>query len=96
MKFFIKIFTFLFFIFLLTPSFLSVVEGKEKIAFYFDLDDEEEEENQQEIKFLNVNFSIEKNDFFNFTPHSNALIAFDNKFKHDYFFSSIFSPPPNL
>jgi hypothetical protein len=93
MKFFVKIFTFLFFIFLLTPSVLSVVEGKEKIAFYYDL---EEEENQQEIKFLSIPLSIAKIDCFNFSTHSIALIAFDNKFKHDYFFSSVFSPPPDL
>jgi len=72
---------------------LSVVEGKEKIAFYYDL---EEDENQHEIKFFNVNLSFEKIDCFNFSSHSKAQIAFDNKFRHDYFFSSIFSPPPDL
>ena len=92
MKFTVKIIIFVFFIFLSTPTIVSLIEKNTDISFFYSSGELEEmhKDVKSEFKFDTFSFA-----FFNL-PLKSSLILFENLSKHDNISSSIFIPPPDL
>jgi len=91
MKIAVRIFIFVFFIFLSTPTIVSLIEKATDTSCFYSMT--EEEVSQKEIKsqiivhnsFPQINFSIQKN----------SKIHSVNILRHDSISSKIFIPPPD-
>ncbi len=91
MKIAVRIFIFVFFIFLSTPTIVSLIEKATDTSCFYSMT--EEEVSQKEIKsqiivqnsFPQINFSIQKN----------SKIHSVNVLRHDSISSKIFIPPPD-
>ena len=91
MKIAVRIFIFVFFIFLSTPTIVSLIEKATDTSCFYSMT--EEEVSQKEIKtqiivynsFPQINYSIQKN----------SKIHSVNILRHDSISSKIFIPPPD-
>jgi len=92
MKFTVKIIIFVFFIFLSTPTIVSLIEKNTDISFFYSAAELEEmhKDVKSEFKFDSISFV-----FFNQQKLS-SLILSDNLSKHNNIATSIFIPPPDL
>lgn len=92
MKFTVKIVIFVFFIFLSTPTIVSLIEKNTDISFFYSVAELEEmhKDVKSEFKFDSISFV-----FFNQQKLS-SLILSDNLSKHINIATSIFIPPPDL
>ena len=92
MKFAVKIVIFIFFIFLSTPTIVSLIERNSDISIFYgsaELEDMQKEV-KLEFKFDTFSFAFFKQ------PKMSSLILSENLSKHDNISTSIFIPPPDL
>jgi hypothetical protein len=92
MKFTVKIIIFMFFIFLSTPTIVSLIEKNTDISFFYSSADLEDMHKEVKLEFKFDTFSYA---FFNL-PKKSSLILSENLSKHDNISTSIFIPPPDL
>jgi hypothetical protein len=92
MKIAVRIFIFVFFIFLSTPTIVSLIEKATDTSCFYSMT--EEEVSHKEIK-SEYKFDSETILFF-YQPQISNLIHSENLSKHDNISSSIFIPPPDL
>lgn len=91
MKFTVKIVIFVFFIFLSTPTIVSLIEKNMDISIFYSSAELEEMHKEVKSEFKFDTFSIV---FFN-QPRMSSLILSENLSKHDNIATSIFIPPPD-
>ena len=92
MKFAVKIVIFIFFIFLSTPTIVSLIERNSDISIFYgsaELEDMQKEV-KLEFKFDTFSFAFFKQ------PKMSSLILSENFSKHDNISTSILIPPPDL
>ncbi len=92
MKIAVKIVLFLFFIFLSTPTIVSLIEKNTDISFFYSAAELEEINKDVKSEFKFDTFSI----LFFSQPRMSSLILSENLSKHDNISSAIFIPPPDL
>ena len=92
MKFTVKIVIFVFFIFLSTPTIVSLIEKNTDISFYYSAAELEDMHKDVKLEFKFDTFSFA---FFNL-PKMSIIVLSENLSKHDNISSSIFIPPPDL
>lgn len=92
MKIVVKIILFVFFIFLSTPTIVSLIEKNMDISIFYSIAelDEINKDVKSEFKFDTFSFS-----FFNL-PKKSSLILSENLSNHDNVSCAIFIPPPDL
>jgi hypothetical protein len=91
MKTAVKIVIFIFFIFLSTPTIVSLIEKKMDISIFYSTAEFEEINKDVKSEFKFDTFSIV---FFS-QPRISSLILSKNLSKHDNIATSIFIPPPD-
>ena len=92
MKLIIKVVIFVFFIFLSTPTILSLIEKNTYVSFFYSAAELEDMNKDVKLEFKFDTFSIS---FFNL-PKKSSIVLSENLSKHDNISSSIFIPPPDL
>lgn len=92
MKVAVKLVLFVFFIFLSTPTIVSLIEKNTDITFFYSSAELEEMHKEIISEFKFDTFSIV---FFK-QPRMSSLILSENLSKHDNIATSIFIPPPDL
>jgi hypothetical protein len=92
MKFTVKIVIFIFFIFLSTPTIVSLIEKNTDISFFYSAAELEDMHKDVKLEFKFDTFSFA---FFNL-PKLSSIVLSENLSKHDNISSSIFIPPPDL
>ena len=92
MKIAVKIVIFVFFIFLSTPTIVSLIEKNTDISFFYSAAELEEINKDVKSEFKFDTFSI----LFFSQPRMSSLILSENLSKHDNISSAIFIPPPDL
>ena len=92
MKFTVKIVVFVFFIFLSTPTIVSLIEKNTDISFFYSSAELEDMHKDVKLEFKFDTFSF----VFLKLPKKSSLILSENLSKHDNISSSIFIPPPDL
>ena len=92
MKIAVKLVLFVFFIFLSTPTIVSLIEKNTDISFFYSSAELEEMHKEMKSDFKFETFSLV---FFN-QPRMSSLILSENLSKHDNIATSIFIPPPDL
>jgi hypothetical protein len=92
MKFTVKIVIFIFFIFLSTPTIVSLIEKNTDISFFYSAAELEDMHKDVKLEFKFDTFSFA---FFNL-PKLSRIVLSENLSKHDKISSSIFIPPPDL
>ncbi len=92
MKFTVKIVIFVFFIFLSTPTIVSLIEKNTDIYFFYSSAELEDMHKDVKLEFKFDAFSFS---FFNLLKMS-SLVLSENLSKHDNISYSIFIPPPDL
>jgi hypothetical protein len=92
MKVATKLVLFVFFIFLSTPTIVSLIEKNTDISFFYSSAELEEmhKEIKSEFKFDTFSILTFKQ------PRISSLVLSENLSKHDNIFSSIFIPPPDF
>ena len=92
MKFAVKIVTFIFFIFLSTPTIVSLIEKNTAISFFYSSAELEDMNKDVKLEFKSDTFTIV---FFSQLRISSLIIT-KNLSKHYNISKSIFIPPPDL
>ncbi len=92
MKFTIKVVIFVFFIFLSTPTILSLIEKNTDVSFFYSSAELEDMHKDVKLEFKFDTFSFS---FFTL-PKKSSIVLSENLSKHDNISSSIFIPPPDL
>ena len=92
MKFTVKLVIFIFFIFLSTPTILSLIEKNTDVSFFYSSAELEDMHKDVKLEFKFDTFSFS---FFNL-PKKSSLVLSKNVSKHDNISSSIFILPPDL
>jgi hypothetical protein len=94
MKYLSCIVLFLFVSFLSMPTIVTLIEKNTDSSIFYSFS---EEDLHKDVKEIKANLKEEANFvIFNWNPTPKAKIIFENVSKHDTFFASIFSPPPEL
>ena len=92
MKFTVKLVIFIFFIFLSTPTIVSLIEKNTDISFFYSSAELEDIHKDVKLEFKFDTFSFA---FYNLPKMSNVVLS-ENLSKHDNISTSIFIPPPDL
>ena len=92
MKFTVKLVIFIFFIFLSTPTIVSLIEKNTDISFFYSSAELEDMHKDVKLEFKFDTFSFA---FYNLPKMSNVVLS-ENLSKHDNISTSIFIPPPDL
>jgi hypothetical protein len=92
MKFTVKIVIFIFFIFLSTPTIVSLIEKNNDSSIFHISAELEDIHKDVKLEFKFDTFSFA---FFNL-PKMSSMVLSENLSKHDNISSSIFIPPPDL
>lgn len=92
MKFTVKLVIFIFFIFLSTPTIVSLIEKNTDISFFYSSAELEDMHKDVKLEFKFDTFSFA---FYNL-PKMSSVVLSENLSKHDNISTSIFIPPPDL
>lgn len=92
MKFTVKLVIFIFFIFLSTPTIVSLIEKNTDISFFYSSAELEDIHKDVKLEFKFDTFSFA---FYNL-PKMSSVVLSENLSKHDNISTSIFIPPPDL
>ena len=92
MKFTVKLVIFIFFIFLSTPTIVSLIEKNTDISFFYSSAELEDMHKDVKLEFKFDTFSFA---FYNL-PKMSSVVLSENLSKHDNISTSIFIPPPYL
>jgi hypothetical protein len=92
MKFTVKLVIFIFFIFISTPTIVSLIEKNTEISFFYSSAELEDMHKDVKLEFKFDAFSFA---FYNL-PKMSSIVLSENLSKHDNISTSIFFPPPDL